>query len=247
MAITFEQIMKANEGLTGIDVKGKNYIMVPQRVKAFRMLYPDGFIQTDLISLDGGVCVMKTKVGYYDNGQEIILGTGMAYEKETNGYINKTSYIENCETSAVGRALGFLALGIDGGGICSAEELANAINNQNKPDRGAENREFKRPESKPNDIPVKAETVAKIPGNKAKNPVQEYIGNELVFMGQMFGISDKKEMLAKFMAMRQGLIEAKIIEDIPSEKQTMAQAEAMFDAMYKNFKPSDLKPSGDVA
>ena len=128
--VTYDQIMKANEGLTGIDVKGKNYVMVPERVKAFRKLYPEGFIKTDILSMENGVCVMKTKVGYYDNGHEIILGSGLAYEKESNGYINKTSYIENCETSSVGRALGFLALGIDGGGICSAEELMNAVNNQ---------------------------------------------------------------------------------------------------------------------
>ncbi len=128
--ITFEQIQKANEGLTSIDVKGKDYVMVPERVLAFRKLYPEGFIKTDILSMENGVCVMKTKVGYYDNGHEIVLGTGLAYEKEANGYINRTSYIENCETSAVGRALGFLALGIDGGGICSAEELVNAVNNQ---------------------------------------------------------------------------------------------------------------------
>ena len=128
--ITFEQIQKANEGLSSIDVKGKDYVMVPERVKAFRILFPEGFIKTDILSMENGVCVMKTKVGYYDNGHEVILGTGLAHEKEANGYINKTSYIENCETSSVGRALGFLALGIDGGGICSAEELANAIKNQ---------------------------------------------------------------------------------------------------------------------
>ncbi len=46
------------------------------------------------------------------------------------GYVNRTSFIENYETSSVSRALGFLALGIDGGGICSAEELVNAVNNQ---------------------------------------------------------------------------------------------------------------------
>lgn len=128
--ITFEQIAKANEGLTSIDVKGKDYVMVPERVRAFRMLFPAGFIKTDILSMENGVCVMKTKVGYYENGHEIVLGTGLAYEKEANGYINKTSYIENCETSSVGRALGFLALGIDGGGICSAEELVNAVKNQ---------------------------------------------------------------------------------------------------------------------
>ena len=115
--ITFEQIQKANEGLTSIDLKNKAYVLVPERVKAFRKLFPEGFITTELLSLEAGVCVMKTEVGYYDGDRRVVLGTGMAYEKEANGYVNKTSYIENCETSAVGRALGFLALGIDGGGI----------------------------------------------------------------------------------------------------------------------------------
>ena len=130
--ITFEQIQKANVGLVGIDVKGKNYIMVPQRVRAFRQLYPEGFIHTKLVSLADGVCVMQSEAGYYENGVPIVLGTGMAFERQESSFINKTSYIENCETSAVGRALGFLGLGIDGGGICSAEELINAVNNQSK-------------------------------------------------------------------------------------------------------------------
>ena len=110
--ITFEQIQKANEGLTSIDLKNKAYVLVPERVKAFRKLFPEGFITTELLSLEAGVCVMKTEVGYYDGDRRVVLGTGMAYEKEANGYVNKTSYIENCETSAVGRALGFLALGM---------------------------------------------------------------------------------------------------------------------------------------
>ena len=141
--ISYEQIKKVNEDMTGIDVKGKNYVMVPQRVTAFRKLFPEGFIRTKLLSLEDGVCVMQAEVGYATTlcltgadkqivTKEVILATGMAYEKETSSYINKTSYIENCETSAVGRALGFLGLGVEGGGICSAEELANAINNQGK-------------------------------------------------------------------------------------------------------------------
>ena len=96
--ITFAEIQKANEGLASIDVKGKDYVLVAQRVKAFRMLFPEGFIKTDIISLENGVCVMQSRVGYYENGNEIVLGTGTAYEKEENGFINKTSYIENCET-----------------------------------------------------------------------------------------------------------------------------------------------------
>jgi hypothetical protein len=78
--------------------------------------------------MEDGVVTMRTTIA--DDGG-MILATGYAQEKETSSYINKTSYIENCETSAVGRALGFLGIGIDGS-MCSAEELANAILNQNK-------------------------------------------------------------------------------------------------------------------
>jgi hypothetical protein len=68
-----------------------------------------------------------------------VLGVGHAYEKEDSSFINKTSYIENCETSAVGRALGMAGFGIDAS-ICSAEELQNAVLNQdNKGGRRAKN------------------------------------------------------------------------------------------------------------
>lgn len=131
--ISYEDICKANETLKFSDIKGKNYAEVPQRVKAFRMLYPQGFIITDMVSNDGGVCVFKATAGYYgENGEAYTLGTGTAYEKENSSYINKTSYIENCETSAVGRALGFLNIGSDTS-IASYEEVQNAINNQEEP------------------------------------------------------------------------------------------------------------------
>lgn len=237
MAITFEQIQKANEGLNAIDVKGKRYVMVNEKVKAFRMLYPEGFIQTDLLSLENGVAVMKAKAGVYENGEERILGTGMAFESQSSSFINKTSYIENCETSAIGRALSFLYLGADDS-IASAEELANAINNQNKQ---KEQDIPNVPAGKPF-IPPKATT--KAVGTKvdkvesANEDVKKYIADEMVAMGEAFGIPDKNQMFMRFMAMRQSLIEAKIIEDVSSDKQTMEQAKDMIDAMYKNFKPS---------
>ena len=184
---------------------------------------------------------MQTKVGYYNEaGEEIILGTGLAYEKETNGYINKTSYIENCETSSVGRALGFLALGIDGGGICSAEELANAINNQNSFPKQVNNVQEVPRRTERKDAQATVTTVSVIPADP-KHSVKDYIANELTFMKQMFGIEDSAEMIRKFMEMRNSLIEAKIIEDIPSERQTMEQAEKMIDAIYANFKPNGEK------
>ena len=129
MAITFEDIRKANEAINTIDVKGKDYAEVNQRIKAFRMVYPQGFILTDMVSNEGGVCVIKATVGYYDNGDPFTIGVGTAYEKEGSTFINKTSYIENCETSAVGRALGMAGFGIDTS-VASAEEVQNAILNQ---------------------------------------------------------------------------------------------------------------------
>ena len=61
-----------------------------------------------------------------------LLGSGHAYEKEGSTFINRTSYIENCETSAVGRALGMCGFGIDTS-IASSEEVQNAILNQGNP------------------------------------------------------------------------------------------------------------------
>lgn len=127
--MTFEDIKRANEALKTIDVKGKSYVQVNERVKALRMICPNASISTEIISMENGIVTMKATVSDEDGK---VLGTGFAQEKETSSYINKTSYIENCETSAVGRALGFAGIGIDGS-MASAEEVANAIINQNKP------------------------------------------------------------------------------------------------------------------
>ena len=126
--MTFEKIAEANATIKTTDIKGKNYAEVNQRIKAFRMVHPNGAIVTDIISLVDGVVTMKATV--YDDEAKVI-GTGTAQEKETSSFINKTSFIENCETSAVGRALGMCGFGIDTS-IASYEEVANAIENQNK-------------------------------------------------------------------------------------------------------------------
>lgn len=127
MLISFEQIKKANESIKTTDIKGKEYAEVNQRIKAFRMCYPTGSITTEIVALENGICTIKATV-YNDDGA--ILATGYAQEKESSSFINKTSYIENCETSAVGRALGFCGFGIDVS-VASYEEVANAIENQN--------------------------------------------------------------------------------------------------------------------
>lgn len=132
--MNYEQIEKANASIQTTDIKGKDYAEVNQRIKAFRMVYPDGAIIPELVSLEGGVCVMKATI-YDSNGR--MLGVGHAYEKEGSTFINKTSYIENCETSAVGRALGMCGFGIDTS-VASYEEVANAIENQKPKARAKE-------------------------------------------------------------------------------------------------------------
>lgn len=126
--ITAEQIANANKSIKATPIKGKDYAEVSERIKAFRQICPNGSIQTDILSLENGVVTMKTTI-YDEEGK--ILATGLAQEKESSSYINKTSYIENCETSSVGRALGMCGLGVDGS-IASALEVANAIENQNE-------------------------------------------------------------------------------------------------------------------
>lgn len=126
--MTFEDIKKANESISTTAIKGKQYAEVNQRIKAFRMLYPEGTIATELLSDKDGVCMFKASV-FADSSLNTLLGTGHAYEKESSSFINKTSYIENCETSAVGRALAMCGIGIDAS-IASAEEVGNAIANQ---------------------------------------------------------------------------------------------------------------------
>lgn len=126
--VKFEDIKKANESIVTLDVKGKAYSEVNQRIKAFRMVYPMGAILTEMVSNENGICIFRAKV-LDENGN--ILGIGTAYEKEGSTFINKTSYIENCETSAVGRALGMAGFGIDTS-IASAEEVQNAIAQQNE-------------------------------------------------------------------------------------------------------------------
>ena len=129
---TYKQIEEANATLKSTDIKGKAYMEVNQRIKAFRMVHPDGYILTEMISNENGVCIFRATVGAYtENGDALTLGTGTAYEKEGSTFINKTSYIENAETSAVGRALGMCGFGIDAS-VASAEEVSNAMLNQDK-------------------------------------------------------------------------------------------------------------------
>lgn len=144
--ITFEDLQKANELINTIDIKRKNketgeyevkkYAQVNERIKAFRSVYPTGFITTDIIYQCDDLVIVKATAGYYEQMkpkdlpglctemQQVILATGTAYEREGSSFINNTSYIENAETSAIGRCMAMCGFGIDSS-IASVEEVNN--------------------------------------------------------------------------------------------------------------------------
>lgn len=122
-----ERLSVANQSLRFTNIRGKEYAEVNQRILAFWSLFPTGRIITDKTMDDGNRCEFKCYV-FRDEEDEKPTTTGHAFEVK-QGNINSTSYIENCETSAIGRALGLLGIGATTA-IASADEVLNAIAQQ---------------------------------------------------------------------------------------------------------------------
>lgn len=118
----YQQIKAVNDEIETVDIKGKEYAEVAQRVTAFRKIEPNGTILTEMIYNENGTCIFKAAI---IDGDGKTLAVGHACEREGVGSINKLSHIENCETSAVGRALGFCGIG-SAASIASADEVKNA-------------------------------------------------------------------------------------------------------------------------
>lgn len=89
--------------MAGNNFNVRDYVDVAERIQAFYERYPEGSIQTELVRLEGDMAVFKATV--YRDREDTHPTTGWAYEREGVGYVNRTSFIENCETSAIGRAL----------------------------------------------------------------------------------------------------------------------------------------------
>ena len=118
---------KSNLNGQTISIHGKDYATVAHRLAiARRNLGSRMKIETEIVSIDKDTVVCKASVSIGDR----VVATGLAEEKRTASRINQTSALENCETSAVGRALAFC--GIINDGIASAEEVAAAIEQQDK-------------------------------------------------------------------------------------------------------------------
>ncbi|MAH43698.1 hypothetical protein CL614_08340 [archaeon] len=109
-------------------IHGKEYVTVDERVQEFHETHPNGKIETNLITSVDGKFIVKAFVTPNVEVSERVF-TGLAYEEVGSSQINQTSALENCETSAVGRALGFLGIGLIGS-IATGDEVANAIHQQ---------------------------------------------------------------------------------------------------------------------
>jgi len=111
--------------LKTVNIKGRQYVEVNERLRYFRENYPNYSLTSEVIEKTDTSILIQAKI-IYDG---VVLATGLAEEEKGSTFINKTSYVENCETSAWGRALGNFGIGLDTS-VASYDEVANAIKNQ---------------------------------------------------------------------------------------------------------------------
>lgn len=113
-----------------VNIHGKEYKTVASRVQKFREEHGDKYgTPTEIVSIDADVVVMKASIVRLDDDK--VVATGHAEEKRESSQINRTSALENAETSAIGRALA--SFGLAGTEFASADEVAQAITQQRTP------------------------------------------------------------------------------------------------------------------
>lgn len=108
-----------------ISIHGREYQTVAYRVAAFRERHPDFALTTAVMARDAECVVVQASIA---DAAGFVLATGHAEEYRKSSQINKTSALENAETSAIGRALA--ALGFGGTEFATASEVQNAIHQQ---------------------------------------------------------------------------------------------------------------------
>ena len=111
--------------LKTMDIKGKKYVPVNVRIQEFRAnaKYTDWALTSEIYKLDHEVCVIRASITDIDGR---LVAQGIA--QETFDARTNPKYVENCETSAWGRALGSLGIGINES-IASADEMTSFTNN----------------------------------------------------------------------------------------------------------------------
>lgn len=114
-----------------INIKGKEYVTVNERLKEFRNNFKDYALITEIVELGADYATIKASI-IDDKG--VLRATGFAREVVAKSPINKFAFLENCETSAIGRALGNFGIGIDDA-VCTADELLMKLSQDKKDDK----------------------------------------------------------------------------------------------------------------
>ena len=146
---------------------GKKYMMVKDRMTFFRQAYGlDYGVITELLHSDGSSVCVKAQV---IDGTGRVVGSGMAEEQRGVG-VNKASALENCESSAIGRALA--SLGLHGGEYPTQDEIES-----DKRSSAAIDERKKTPAP----VPQKAD---EIPFNKSdeKNDWEKWVPDQIRFL-----------------------------------------------------------------
>ena len=193
-----------------------SYVTVAERIAAFYQSYPTGRICTQILehNEESGFILMRAEV-FRSNDDAQPSATGHAFEVRGDGYVNRTSYIENAETSAVGRSLALLGFEVRRG-IASREEMEKAA--RMPAERAARAPESGPPEGKPAAKPAPQPAAAESPApEESPNLDDEIIRNAQQlgydaakvrrWVNQKFGVTgglesltehDKREVLKLF-------------------------------------------------
>jgi len=167
------------------NIKGKEYVQVNERILYFRKVYPLWTLETEVLKFDSEQILLKAVIKD-ETGR--IIANGLAHEEKSSSRVNETSFVENAETSAWGRALGNMGIGIETS-IASAEEMQIALKKQ----------EDKKPTAKRLEVDVKVmEEVRNIEGLKKMNlPEKEekqMIGKVVNYASQIEYAMDYKDL-----------------------------------------------------
>jgi len=111
-----------------VNIKGKQYTAVQARMEVFRRHFPDHALLTDVLKSDDGYIRVRAVISRVDDKDLVPVASGLAEEDRSAGMINQTAALENCETSAIGRALA--NFGLHGGEYASANEMEKALAKQ---------------------------------------------------------------------------------------------------------------------
>ena len=120
-----QQCLDALINIPTVNIKGKKYSTVNERHKHLLQYFPEARFNEEVVFHDADRVVVKTELYISDT----IYAVGHAEEYRNANFINKTSALENCSSSSLGRCLA--AFGLSGSEYASADELVNALNNQN--------------------------------------------------------------------------------------------------------------------